>query len=116
MGYADHVRSTPRPSCWGNTLSYDASDPECADCRFHHSCSTDVSRKEGRVHVTEPRYRRTNYKSQNDTDYAESGVNKPAVVEPKERPVERFAKDAVGGGLRGMFYEMWQFWRHYRIR
>jgi hypothetical protein len=33
-----------------------------------------------------------------------------------EKPVERFAKDALGGGLRGMFYEMWQFWRHYRIR
>lgn len=115
MAYADHVRSASRPSCWGNTRSYDPNDVECAECRFRHSCSAEIDRG-GRVHVhtSSGSGYRTNYRR--SADEGEVGVNQPAVVEQGEKPVERFAKDALAGGLRGMFYEMWQFWRHYRIR
>jgi hypothetical protein len=116
MGYADNVQSATRPSCWGNARSYDQNDVECSDCRYRHSCSVEVNRGGG-VRIN-PSYR-TSYQPRNTTanrDGGEEGVNQPAVIGPEEKPVERFAKDAVGGGLRGMFYEMWQFWRHYRIR
>lgn len=116
MAYADHVRSATRPSCWGNDRSYDPNDVECAECRYRHSCSAEIDRG-GRVHVnTGPSYG-TNYRPRpTSPGDGEVGVNRPAVIEPNEKPIERFAKDALGGGLRGMFYEMWQFWRHYRIR
>jgi len=119
MGYADNVRSSTRPACWGNTLSYDQNDIECAECRFRHSCDVETKNKGGgRIHVSSnPVYGRTNYSSKNCTSPdIDAGTNQPAVIEPNEKPAERFAKDALGGGLRGMFYEMWQFWRHYRIR
>ena len=130
MSYVDNVRSASRPSCWGNTLSYDPNDAECVDCRFHHSCDVECNRRGGtRVHVSSsPNYSndrygntgynsRTNYRPKHvphtDTD---AGTNPSAMIEPNEKPIDRFTKDAIGGGLRGMFYEMWQFWRHYRIR
>ena len=37
------------------------------------------------------------------------------IVPEGERPVERFVKDAAGGAMRGMFYEMYMFWKRYRI-
>ena len=114
MGYADRVNPT-RPTCWGNESTYDPQDFECSECRYRHSCSAEID-KGVRVNVnSRPAYGRTNYQSRNQTD-GEAGVNQPAVVGPDEKPAERFAKDALGGGLRGMFYEMWQFWKHYRIR
>lgn len=33
-----------------------------------------------------------------------------------ETPLERFVKDATAGALRGLFREMYEFWRRYRIR
>lgn len=116
MGYADHARSVTRPSCWGNPRSYDPNDVECSECRYRHSCNAEIDR-EGNVHVnTGTGYNRTSYRRNANPGDGESGVNQPAVVGENEKPIERFAKDALGGGLRGMFYEMWQFWRHYRIR
>jgi hypothetical protein len=112
MGYADRTH-TARPTCWGNENTYDRNDFECAECRFRHSCSAEVD-KGARVPVNTAF--RTNYRPQNQSNEGEAGVNRPAVIDEGERPVERFAKDALGGGLRGMFYEMWQFWKHYRIR
>lgn len=121
MSYSDNIRSVSRPSCWGNSRSYDPNDIECSECRFKHSCSVEVANTGGsRVHVhTSPSYSSNNYRPARSTvpdAGCDAGTNKPAMIEPEETPVERFAKDALGGGLRGMFYEMWQFWRHYRIR
>lgn len=119
MAYADHVRSSVKPNCWGNSSSYDPHDRECADCRYHHSCNVEINRDRRGAQVSVgTRYdnARTAYRPSNGTDMGEGSTNKPAIIEVGESPVERFAKDAVGGGLRGMFYEMWQFWRHYRIR
>ena len=127
MSYADNARSSSsRPTCWGNERSYDPNDVECTDCRFRHSCSAEVNRG-GRIPVrnisdfSRPIYpgtgpSRTSYQPKNRSDDVEAGTNLPCVIEPEEKPIERFTKDAIGGGLRGMFYEMWQFWRHYRIR
>jgi hypothetical protein len=38
------------------------------------------------------------------------------VVGEHESPVDRFFKDAAAGALRGMFYEMYSFWKRFRIR
>ena len=117
MGYADHVRSSVKPLCWGEGGSYDPNDSECSECRFHHSCELEINRGGHRVRVnTEPSYRRTEYRSRNAVDMGEGGTQQSGIIEEGETPIHRFAKDAIGGGLRGMFYEMWQFWRHYRIR
>ena len=127
MSYVDNARSISRPACWGNERSYDPNDVECSDCRFRHSCSVEVNNAGGRararanypgpVHPS-PAYGKTSYRSKSPiiSDDVEAGTGQPCVIEPEEKPIERFTKDAIGGGLRGMFYEMWQFWRHYRIR
>ena len=109
MGYADHV-SAHRPNCWGNARSYDLGDPECAECRFKHSCRSEINKSRSygsSVPVSRPRYREEN------VDAAEY---EPGIVGEHEKPVERFAKDCIAGGLRGVFHEAWQFWRRYRIR
>ena len=114
MSYTDHVRSSSRPSCWGEERNYDPNDFECADCRWRTSCSASCG---GTYNPSRTRtqYNKAQYRSET-SNMGEAGTSKPAVIGEDERPIERFAKDAVGGGLRGMFYEMWQFWRHYRIR
>lgn len=118
MGYADNVRSASRPICWGQAHNYDPREEECASCNYRHSCGNEVSNRRGeRTRTYSGTHTRTQYRHRERTDEnVDAGVHTPATVEPNEKPVERFAKDAVGGGLRGMFYEMWQFWRHYRIR
>jgi len=60
----------------------------------------------------------SNYQNRyaNKSDDAESSTFASGIVGPDEKPVERFFKDATGGALRGMFYEMYQFWKNYRIR
>lgn len=119
MSYTDHVRSSSRPSCWGEEHNYDPNDPECSDCRWRTSCSAACdgahSRPRTRTQYNRTQYNRTQSRPET-SDMGEAGTGKPGIIEADERPIERFAKDAVGGGLRGMFYEMWQFWRHYRIR
>lgn len=45
-----------------------------------------------------------------------SSEHDPNLVGEHETPLERFMKDAVSGALRGLFREMYEFWRRYRIR
>ena len=56
-------------------------------------------------------YRRREYGREEEVSNQRSGE-----VESNEQPWERFLKDALGGALRGMFKEMYEFWRRYRIR
>lgn len=121
MSYADTIRSnSERPTCWGNARSYDYNDPECGGCKFKHSCKAKIDREEenegSRVHVnySSPNSQRTH--TRRPSDMGEAGTHESGMVGPNEKPVERFFKDATGGALRGMFYEMWQFWRNFRIR
>lgn len=108
MGYADHA---PRPNCWGNARSYDLHDPECAECRFKHSCRSEINRGS----ISAPVARRSSrYRSRDDD--ADMAEYDSGIVGEHEKPIERFAKDCVAGGLRGIFHEAWQFWRRYRIR
>ena len=116
MSYTDHVHSSSKPSCWGKGHHYDPDDLECTECRWCVSCGASCGNGLGVRTRTEPRYNnRTQYRPEK-SDTGEAGIHRPAVIGSDEAPITRFAKDAVGGGLRGMFYEMWQFWRHYRIR
>lgn len=108
MGYADHVNATSRPTCWGNERSYNPHDTECAECRFKHSCRSKIDRGSSSVSV-----RRTTRHHDDDADMAEYSSG---MVGDHEKPIERFAKDCVAGGLRGVFHEAWQFWKRYRIR
>ena len=111
MGYADHVAASQKPACWGNSRSYEPNDIECNECRFRASCRAEIDR--GGTHVPisssssySPYYRR----------HDDAGSKNAGIVGQHEKPIERFAKDAVAGMLRGMFHEMWQFWVNYRIR
>jgi len=45
-----------------------------------------------------------------------AGKHEAGQVEANERPIERFLKDSASGALRGMFYEMYSFWRSYRFK
>jgi hypothetical protein len=112
MGYADHIRDTSsqRPGCWGNSRSYDPNDTDCGECRFRHSCRAEIDRS-GSIRITSSPSTYTPYKQR-----YEGGNSQAGVVGTGERPIERFAKDAFTGMMRGMFHEMWQFWMNYRIR
>jgi hypothetical protein len=112
MGYADRVDSSPgRPTCWGNPKTYDPNDMECNECRFRHSCRAQIHKGGGSV---SHRSSATRYRRSNDDDVR--GTSESGLVGADERPIERFAKDAVAGALRGMFYEMYEFWRRFRFR
>ena len=121
MSYADHVRTTQRPQCWGNEHNYDPDgDEECAGCRFQHSCRAEINR-EGSPAVTgyRPAYRRPQQAQaparRHDEDSDVRSNFDEDIVPEGERPLERFVKDAAGGAMRGMFFEMYQFWKRYRI-
>jgi hypothetical protein len=116
VSYSDHLRNSTnqRPACWGNERSFDPHDVECNECRFRQSCRAQIDRGAS-VPINRPSY--SNYANRyvKDTD-ADVSTFQSGAVGPDEKPVERFFKDATGGALRGMFYEMWQFWKNYRIR
>lgn len=119
MGYADHVSSPTRPACWGNPRSYDPNDTEeCGECRFRNSCKAEVNSKTRVAASSNNSPGRTYYRPRgsmpNDEDVRSEYMS--GIVEEGEKPFERFAKDAAAGALRGAFYEMYQFWRRYRIR
>ena len=57
---------------------------------------------------------RSHYQRDDDDDVA--GNYEPAQVEENEKPLERLMKDAAVGGLRGIFYECFQFFKNFRIR
>jgi hypothetical protein len=42
-------------------------------------------------------------------------AHKGELVSKDESAFDRFFKDAAAGALRGCFYEMYEFWRRYRI-
>lgn len=112
MSYAD-LREN-RPACYGSG-SYNENDSECASCRVQHACRGYSNRS------NTPNYRRQTPRSyiQDDVDDRNEtveGDHEGGIVEKGERPIERFVKDAAAGGLRGMFYEMYRFWKYYRIR
>lgn len=109
LGYADNINANSRPNCWGNDRSYNLNDPECAECRFKHSCRSEINKGD----YSTPSRRTTRHRDDDSADMAEYNSG---IVGENEKPIERFAKDCVAGGLRGVFHEAWQFWKRYRIR
>ena len=94
-------------------------DEECRGCRWQHTCRTEVDRKESTSRVYDSPVRRNyrgSYRSRYNQDEDVASVHESGVIEEGEKPIERFAKDAAAGALRGMFYEMWQFMRNFRFR
>ena len=113
MSYGERVRPNfSKPSCWGDADNYDLDDMECSDCQFKTSCSQEVRDKAQPKTYWSSRTQSRNYTTESSIDSPnyESGI-----VGKHEKPIERFAKDAIAGALRGAFYEMWQFWKRYRI-
>lgn len=112
--YYDH--NDKNPHCWG-TSAYDPYDHECRSCLSRESCGRERNR------TTRPSYS-SGYSVPVNTGYRssyrreDSGVeverNGPVVFEG-ESAITRFFKDSAGGACRGMFYEMYKFWRDYRI-
>ena len=121
MGYADRVRESSKPNCWGNPNAYDPADAECQGCAYKHSCRNEADRsndiRSSHINVRRRTHSRPRYER-----YGEEEERDPITVSPndtvtstKERAVDRFFKDATGGAMRGMFYEMYKFWTKYRI-
>lgn len=114
MSYADRIASNSKPACWGSD-SYDITDVECESCRWQHSCRQEQSSYRSSVSIRRPSS--TSYtprRSRDERDVASSW--KSGAVGENEKPIERFLKDAVAGAMRGMFYEMYSFWKEFRIR
>ena len=114
MSYADRIASSSKPACWGSD-SYDANDLECESCRWQHSCRQEQSSYHPSVSVRRPSSSYTPRRRENSERDVSSSW-KSGVVGDHERPLERFLKDAVAGAMRGMFYEMYSFWKEFRIR
>lgn len=130
MGYHDRVYgASDSPPCWGRTSTYDPSDPECQDCRWLHSCREEVECSAGgyrRGFRSQPARTTRRRESQSGVEDVNYDRSKPVEVEVIDKDTkqmvkkpqsagERFFKDAVGGALRGAFYEMYEFWKRYRI-
>ena len=129
MGYHDRVygQMDSSPPCYGRQSTYDPNDPECQDCRWLHSCREEVDGGRGQTYRRP--YRASPRARQREESSGVESVNfdrsKPIEVEVMEKKDklakkpqgagERFFKDAVGGALRGAFYEMYEFWKRYRI-
>lgn len=112
MGYADRMGVT-KPGCWG-TRAFNPSDVECESCRYQHSCRQNQDEYRVPISVNRPSSSYSPSPSRDDREMESSW--KPGLVKEGERPVDRFFKDALSGALRGGFYEMYSFWKHYRIR
>jgi hypothetical protein len=119
MSYADRVSSAQKPVCFGNANTFDPHDEECETCRFQHSCRADINRgrRSDSVSYSEPRRwdRSRSRRYRDDDDHDVEAEYESGIVGEHERPIERFLKDGAAGGLRGMFYEFYQFWKKYRI-
>lgn len=118
MSYADYLRSTQaqKPNCWGNERTFDPSDSECSGCRFRHSCAASIEREERSERGTTTSSAVPVRVTHNRRDDGVAGRYEGGQVEANEKPIERFLKDAAAGALRGTFYEMYNFWRNYRIK
>ena len=114
MSYQEYLRASQsqKPSCWGNERSFDPSDAECSGCRFRHSCAASIERENRGYSGSSSSTIRVN----RSRDDGVAGKYEAAQVEQHEKPIERFLKDSAAGALRGMFYEMYSFWRNYRFK
>lgn len=117
MGYMDNLRGSRKPNCWGSESAYDENDQECSGCRYQHSCRDEVEDDNSE----DSRVGRARHRNEPPQQYSRGrgGVEvrrKGIEFSENETGVERFFKDAAAGGFRGVFYEMYEFWRHYRIR
>jgi hypothetical protein len=109
-------RSSQRPNCWGNPNAYDQYDPECSGCRYQHSCRSEVENEEQPVSIPVRRHGSRSYSRSDDRPRGGVEVSKKGeLVSEGESAFDRFFKDAAAGALRGCFYEMYEFWRRYRI-
>lgn len=130
MGYNDRVygnRSDDTPNCWGRQSTYDPTDPECNDCRYLHSCREEAEGNGGRTfrkqYRSTPRRSTRTEEGVEDVSYDRGEpvkvevMNKKAgkMVKKEQSVGERFLKDAASGAIRGALYEMYQFWKRYRI-
>ena len=117
MSYQEYMRSSQsqKPSCWGNERSFDPSDSECSGCRFRHSCAAAIER-DSRGERSSSTSSGTGIRVSRGRDDGVVGKYEGGQVEEHEKPIERFLKDAAAGALRGTFYEMYSFWRSYRIK
>lgn len=119
MSYSDRVNSnSSRPACWGERDQYDPDDSECQDCRYFHSCRGEVERS-GNRRRSRPSSSSSSSSSRRERRPASRDVEdvkyERGEVKEGETAFARFGKDALGGALRGSFYEMYEFWRRYRI-
>jgi len=129
MSYQDHVQATSyRPSCFGRAGNFDPSDSTCMECKWADECMDRCERDgEQPYRVPVSNYNGSRYRNYSQNTYKpnytrpnapepEEGVKNTGLVREGERPVDRFVKDAATGALRGMFYEMYQFWKNFRFK
>ena len=119
MSYADRVnQGTSKPPCYGEHDQFDAEDPECVDCRYIHACRREVEKYGHRSRSRSSTVTRRRRPRDRDRP-RDSGVEvvdyDHGHVGEHETAFARFGKDALGGALRGGFYEMYRFWTRYRI-
>jgi hypothetical protein len=116
MRYAERVSDASKPNCWGNPDAYDAADTECRGCAYKHSCRNEAERSSTGYRRHSSPIRRTSSRNRFEETTDPVTVTPTDIVAPgEERAVDRFFKDATGGAMRGMFYEMYKFWTKYRI-
>lgn len=115
MGYGDRVASSSKPGCWA-TDAFDPTDVECESCRWQHSCRQNQDSYRAPVSVRRPSSSYTPRRNSRNDDSDVSSSWESGVVGEHEKPIERFLKDASAGAMRGMFYEMYSFWKRFRIR
>jgi len=117
MNYADRISDAGRPRCFGSVQAYNPSDEECRNCRYLHTCRTEIESKTGSRPASSgfvPIRRVTTQDSprrQNEDDSAWQ----PGLTKEGENPMTRLAKDAFVGALRGASKETYEFFRYYRI-
>ena len=120
MGYEDHLRNVQptKPACWGQESCYNPNDTECVECRFKHSCAAAVERSTGHTQSI-PVYTAQPIRPVSPPVYNAEPLStriEAGYVSPQESATSRFFKDALTGALRGMFYEMYCFWKNFRIK
>lgn len=117
MGYMDGLRNSQRKrDCWGDPRLYEQYSKECLGCPQQHSCRTEVDRSGRPTPIPVRRWDGGN--SRRQESHQRDGVEvyrDGDLVGENESAFDRFFKDAAAGALRGCFYEMYEFWRRYRI-
>jgi hypothetical protein len=132
MSYAERTAQQEKPKCWGSAQAYSPNDEECKDCHFQHTCRVEIERKgsdrnpTGFVpvrRVTTAYRERESAPSYRDRDSSpqrryedEGSIWRPGLTHQDESPAKRLGKDVFIGALRGGSKEMYEFFRHFRIR